>query len=91
MVRVSASKWKLESKSRRRWRESVKITESKAIRRASAPRELVEYWVNSTNQVRQKWGRKINPGDVVVRNQHGAKWEMTAAEFDKVYQTGVQG
>ncbi|MEQ3623586.1 MAG: hypothetical protein ABNH42_19720 [Marinobacter sp.] len=67
------------------------MKESKAIRRASAPRELVEYWVNSTSQVRQKWGRKINPGDVVVRNQHGAKWEMTAAEFDKVYQTGVQG
>jgi len=66
------------------------VAESKAIRRASAPRELVEYWVNSGNRVRQKWGRKINPGDVVVRNEHGAKWEMTAAEFDKVYQTGVK-
>lgn len=68
----------------------TKTTEKMAVRHPGAPRELVEYWVNTTGQVRQKWGRKINPGDVVVRNEHGAKWEMTAAEFDKVYQTGVK-
>lgn len=63
---------------------------AKATRKPAAPREVVEYWVNNTGARTMMWGRMIEPGDVVVKNQHGAKWEMTAAEFDAVYMTGVK-
>lgn len=64
--------------------------ELKAVRKPVAPREVVEYWVNDTGERRPRWGRMIEPGDVVVRNEHGAKWEMSAADFDRVYQTGLK-
>lgn len=62
---------------------------SKAVRKPAAPREVVDYWVNNTGAKTMYWGRMIEPGDVVVKNSYGAKWEMSAAEFDAVYKTGV--